>query len=130
MKTVYDRQSISTALTVTDRKVLSRIVGTFSKLTELPVLGHYRTMTAADTWLTLVGQVCVMGSARHLERIHENAVLRRNFDERVSFGVATRKRRSLSCLSDTLRIFGDAFSAKSCRFFGKNVKVTDGVSKW
>ena len=107
MKTVYDRQSISTTLTVTDRKVLSRIVGTFSKL-----------------------QVRVMGSARHLERIHENAVLRRDFDERVSFGVGTRKRRSLSCLSGTLRIFGDAFSAKSCRFAGKNVKVIDGLSKW
>src|SRR2546421_5888817 len=100
MKTVYDRQSISTTLTVTDRKVLSRIVGTFSKL-----------------------QVRVMGSARHLERIHENAVLRRDFDERVSFGVATRKRRSLSYLSDTLREFSATrFPLRAADFLERTLK--------
>jgi hypothetical protein len=69
METIRTNGDIRTLLSTIDRTILGRIVRLFGKLVEIEPIGQYRKMTPDKVWLMLVGQVCVMGSARHMERL-------------------------------------------------------------
>ena len=55
-------------LTVADVALIDRVVDPLLPFARFDKLGLYRRMSAADFWLKLVGQICVMGSARHWEK--------------------------------------------------------------
>jgi len=105
VETVYNAREIRTVITPADRRVLSKIIGLFGKLVEIEPIGQYRKMTADKTWITLVSQVCVKGSARHIERINSNPSLRAEFEAAVSLTVLSRERNTVSYLANTLRSF-------------------------
>lgn len=107
METLCRNGHIRTLLTTSDRRVLGRIVGLFGTLVEDEVepLGQYRTMTQDEAWLLLVGQVCVMGSARHLESIRSDPGKRPRFENDVSLESVRRERSPVSYLAKILRDF-------------------------
>jgi thermostable 8-oxoguanine DNA glycosylase len=107
METSYGNGPPLTLLTTADRKILGRIVRLFGGLVEDEVepLGQYRTITPDNAWQLLVGQVCVMGSARHLESIRSDASKRPKFEIAVSLESLKRKRSPVSYLASVLRDF-------------------------
>lgn len=62
-------------------------------------------MTLDDVWLALVGQVCVMGSAGHMERLGRNDAKHEKFKDAVSLQVVGPQPDPVSYLEETLRSF-------------------------
>jgi thermostable 8-oxoguanine DNA glycosylase len=107
METLCSNGDIPTLLTTSDRRVLRRIVRLFGRLVEDEVapLGRYRTMTQDEVWHLLVGQICVMGSARHMESIRSDPGKRQEFESAVSLESVKREQFPVSYLARILRAF-------------------------
>ncbi len=105
METVYNTGEIRTVLTPADHTVLCRIIRLFGKLVEVELIGEYRTMTPNQVWLTLVGEVCVRGSARHMERLRSDPSRRAEFEGAVSLKAMNHERNVVSYLTNTFRDF-------------------------
>jgi thermostable 8-oxoguanine DNA glycosylase len=105
VETIYSKGSIRTLLDNTDREILGRIVRCFGQFVEVEPLAQYRTMTPDDVWLVLVGQVCVMGSAGHMERLQSDDAMREKFKDAVSLQVVGLQHNPVSYLEETLRNF-------------------------
>jgi len=105
VETVYNTGEIRTVLTPADHTVLCRIIRLFGKLVEVEPIGEYRTMTPNQVWLTLVGEVCVRGSARHMERLRSDPSLRAEFEGAVSLKAMNHERNVVSYLTNTFRDF-------------------------
>jgi thermostable 8-oxoguanine DNA glycosylase len=105
METVLTNGDISTVLNITDGSILGRIVRSFGKLVEIESLGQYRTMTPDKLWIKLVVQVCVMGSANHIERLQSNTRLHDEFEDAVSLNLVSYQRDPISYLAGNFRKF-------------------------
>jgi thermostable 8-oxoguanine DNA glycosylase len=105
METVRTNRDISTLLSITDGSILGRIVRSFGKLVEVESLGQYCTMTPDKLWMRLVVQVCVMGSANHIERLQSNARLHDEFEYAVSLNLVSHQRDPVSYLAENFRKF-------------------------
>jgi len=77
----------------------------FRKHVHVEPIGRYRKMTPEEVWLQLVGQVCVMGSARHWERLHSDHTIIAKFKSAISLPLLYRKRNLVSYLAGTLTSF-------------------------
>lgn len=109
MQTVRGNGECQTQLIDDDRMKLGRIVALFGPFVELEPIGRYRTMTPDELWLVLVEQVCVMGSARHIERLHNDPEKYEEFKKAVSLQSLSRQRDPVPYLSKTLRDFSAAW---------------------
>jgi len=75
------------------------------KYVHVEPVGQYRKMTPEDLWLQLVGQVCVMGSARHWERLHSDPAIIARFKSAISLSLLYHKRNLVSYLAGILNSF-------------------------
>jgi thermostable 8-oxoguanine DNA glycosylase len=108
VETVRDGGEYRTLLRDEDRETLGRIVAFLGPLAELNPIGHYRAMTSEDVWLEIVGQVCVMGSARHWDRLCSDYPSWSGFKEAVSLHSLNRQEDPASYLTKTLSAFSAA----------------------
>lgn len=139
MHTIRDKIGIRTVLSDADRKTLGQVVAVLGPLVRINPLGRYRAMTANDMWLTLVIQVCVMGSARHMERIEADEMKRADFEKAVSRQMMNRP-DPLPYLAETLRSFSATrFPQRSAErllsvllspsvFHGEEIVLLEGLS--
>lgn len=84
MRTKVNGTNVTTALTKADRAKLCRLLERLGPHAKVPRLGTYKKLTGDDIWLDMVGQVCVMGSARGMERILSDPGLRQGFTRSTS----------------------------------------------
>ena len=105
MRTVRSTGEVQTQLSDDDRAKLGRIVALFGPFVELEPIARYRTMTPDESWLVLVEQVCVMGSARHIGRLHANPEKYEEFKKAISLQSLSRQQDPVHYLSKTLRDF-------------------------
>lgn len=68
MQVVKTSDGYVATLTAADAALIDRVVDPLLPFARFDSLGQYRRMTAEDFWRKLVGQVCVMGAARHWEK--------------------------------------------------------------
>ncbi len=105
MQTSTDKQSIHTELSDDDRRALSGIIELLGPLVNLEPIARYATMSAEEVWSTLVIQVCVMGSARHIQRLTDDSGRYRDFQEAASLPVVSKERNRAAYLARVLREF-------------------------
>lgn len=108
MQTVHDNGKVQTQLSDDDWTKLGRIIVLFGPFVKLDPIGRYRTtMTPDEVWLVLVEQVCVMGSARHIERLQQKERVEEyeKFKKAVSPESLSHQRDLVGYLSKTLREF-------------------------
>jgi thermostable 8-oxoguanine DNA glycosylase len=118
MQTVRNNREVQTQLSDDDRTKLGRIVTLFGPLVEpdLEPIGRYHTMILDELWLALVEEVCVMGSARPIERLQKDDLKKyEKFQEAVSVESLSRQQDHLiSYLSNTLHDF------RAARFYNRS----------
>lgn len=68
MQVVKEKDGYVATLTAADAALIDRVIDPLLPFAKFDRLGQYRRMTAQDFWRKLVGQVCVMGGARHWEK--------------------------------------------------------------
>ena len=61
-------------VTEEDKKKIGCIVSKLKSKTTLPTYGQWRDESSGDIWEELLGQFCVIGSARLIERLQANSV--------------------------------------------------------
>jgi thermostable 8-oxoguanine DNA glycosylase len=107
MQTVRSNGEFQIQLSDDDRTKLGRIVALFGPLVEpdLEPIGRYHAMTADELWLVLVEQVCVMGSARYIERLHKDPERYEGFKKAVAMESLSRQQDPVDYLAKTLRKF-------------------------
>ncbi|PIU55321.1 MAG: hypothetical protein COS89_07695 [Deltaproteobacteria bacterium CG07_land_8_20_14_0_80_38_7] len=74
MKTIISGRHIITEVTDSDETLLTKFIELFAPLIQLPRIGLYSKMDPEEVWQRLVSQVCVTGSARHMERLEGDAI--------------------------------------------------------
>lgn len=84
MKTFRNKEDIQTYISDNDRKTLSQIIELLRPLVKVEPIGDYAFMNAEKVWLTLIVQVCVMGSARLIERLIKDPIRYENFQKEIS----------------------------------------------
>ena len=105
---------MTTDISQRDRKVLGVLIKSLSPLVNLNPIGHYSGMDDDELWLTLVGQVSVMGSARPIERLKGDADRYEEFREAASFATVAKKSRAAQYLSGVLRTFSVTRFPQKC----------------
>lgn len=105
METVRSKRDVQTLLSDADRAALGRMIALFGQFVELDPIGRYSTMTPEDVWQMLVVQVCVMGSARLIERLYRDTAKRKEFEEVVSLRLISQQQNPVAYLAETLRNF-------------------------
>ena len=112
MKT--SRDPLHTQITNADRKTLSEIIELLGPLVSLEPIGHYASMTAEEVWLTLVIQVCVMGSARPIGRLQSNTARYQDFRKAVSLSTVRNEQDPATYLEKAFqRFYATRFYEKS-----------------
>lgn len=79
MKTTISGSTVTTTLTKADRAKLHRLLERLGPHAKVPRMGIYKKLSSDDIWLRMVGQICVMGSARGMEKIGSDLGLRQDF---------------------------------------------------
>jgi len=140
MKIVSTERGIETVLHAADRRVLRRIATTLAPLVKVEPLGRYRTMAAADVWWGLLGQVCVMGSARPWDQAQLSTGTATNLTRALAFSAVAAQPHVASYLEDMLRKFkATRFHKKAAEkltrvlqtpsvFRGSRVALFEGIS--
>lgn len=105
MKTVINGRHIETELSDSDEALLTKFIELFAPLIRLPKIGRYSKMGPEQVWKRLVSQVCVMGSARHMERLQSDPIGKKNFDKAVSLKETNKRRRKKAYLTTVLTDF-------------------------
>ncbi len=105
METTKDKNQIHTQITDRDRRVLGRLIETLKPLVTLEPIGRYASMSADEIWMTLVIQICVMGSARHIERLADDTKKYKEFEKAISISVVANQQNQPTYLSEILRQF-------------------------
>lgn len=105
MQTVRSDGKVQTQLSDDDRTKLGWIIALFGPLVELKPIARYRTMAPEEVWLVLVEQVCVMGSARRIERLHKDPERYEGFKKAVAMESLSRQQDPVDYLAKTLRKF-------------------------
>jgi hypothetical protein len=105
MKTYEKDGKYVTRLEETDRRILSEVVRLCKNRIKLRELGWYRTIDAEQLWQNLVGQVCVMGSARPLEKLHQDRERRAEFENAISLERLQHQNDKEEYLARTLQAF-------------------------
>ena len=93
MKTSIDGKRIGTVISDADKQLLTRSLELFGPLVKLPKVGSYLRMGREEVWQRLVSQVCVMGSARHMERLQANLGVKKDFEKAISLRAIERQKR-------------------------------------
>ena len=96
MKTSIDGKRIDTVISDADKQLLTRSLELFGPLVKLPKVGSYLRMGREEVWQRLVSQVCVMGSARHMERLQADSSLKKDFGKAISLRTIERRKRPKS----------------------------------
>jgi len=105
MKTVISGRHIETKILASDKALLRRYVGLFGPLVRLPKIGRYLEMEPEEVWQRLVSQVCVMGSALHMERLQANPAAKETFDTAISLKETKKQKRQKAYLAEVLAEF-------------------------
>jgi thermostable 8-oxoguanine DNA glycosylase len=105
MKTIISGRHIETELSTSDDAVLTKFIELFAPLIKLPRIGRYSKMGSEEVWQRLVAQVCVRGSARHMERIQTDPITKRDFNKAISLKEIKKKRKKKSYLTTVLKSF-------------------------
>lgn len=104
MKTVINGRHIETGISDSDKALLTRYIELFGPRVRLPKTGRYSKMDPEAVWQRLVSQVCVMGSARHMERLQADPIAKKNFDTVVSLKETKKQKRKKAYFA---RVFAD-----------------------
>jgi thermostable 8-oxoguanine DNA glycosylase len=67
-----------------DRKRIGCVVNKLKSKTEFPIYGQWRNASSEDIWEELLGQFCVIGSARFIERLQTDKAGYSEFLEKMS----------------------------------------------
>lgn len=105
METIHTGGDVQTLLTEADRERLGRVITLFGGYVDVGPIGQYRTVAAHDVWVSLVGQVCVMGAAGPWERLHASPAVAARFREATSLDVIGRQENPTAYLAETLRSY-------------------------
>lgn len=116
METIINKAGIHTQISNGDNKTLSRIVDLLGPIANLESIGRYSSMSADEVWLNLVVQVCVMGSARHMERLANDKIRYKDFEKAVSLSELKSQQSPTSYLSKALKEF------TATRFYQKSAE--------
>lgn len=73
-----------------DKKKLACIINELKNKTELPPYGIWKEMSSEDIWEEMLAQFCVMGSAKPIEKLQENAVRYNQFLDRLDLKTLSR----------------------------------------
>jgi thermostable 8-oxoguanine DNA glycosylase len=106
VRTIRDGPGYRAELAPADCETIGYILATFGPYIQLDPLGYYRTMTDEQVWWYLVSQVCVMGGARHWERMCANPQASAELQEAVSLGVLLRESDPVAHLAEALHQYG------------------------
>lgn len=112
MKTeMIDRKPITTIREETKHKLL-HVIGKLASHTKTPALGRWKKLSDEDLWNHIVSQVCVMGSAVPMEKLHSTGN-RLAFESALSLGTLSTKRNKSAYIESQLTKF------KATRFKNK-----------
>lgn len=89
MQTTHSKEGFQTYISDADRQILARIIGVLGQFVQLEPIGRYVSMSADEVWLTLVIQVCVMGSARPIERLTSHPERYKDFEKAVALSAVS-----------------------------------------
>lgn len=116
MKSTLEEGGFRTFLDEKDKQVLSKFIEFCTGRVTLPEIGRYRKQTPEQTWIELVGQVCVMGGARPWERLFDNKERKAAFLEAVSMREIYKHEDRVGYLARQLDTF------KAARFHNKSAE--------
>jgi thermostable 8-oxoguanine DNA glycosylase len=105
MKTLRNKEGIQTHLSDNDYKALTQIIELLGSLVNLEPLGRYAVMSIEEVWVTLVVQICVMGSSRHVERLASNSIRYEDFQQAISLVNVKNKQNPVTYLTQVLQKF-------------------------
>lgn len=105
MQTIHNKEGFQTHISEADRQILARIIEFLGQFVQLEPIGRYVSMSADEVWLTLVIQICVMGSARHMERLTNHAERYKNFEEAIALSTVVSQQNPAAYLSKVLKEF-------------------------
>ena len=140
METVRNKEGFQTHINDNDRQTLTRIIELLGPLVNLEPIDRYSSMSANEVWLTLVVQVCVMGSARHIERLTSDTDRYKDFEKKVALSTVASQQNPDIYLTDVLQNFSvTRFHKKSAErlvkvlrssntFQGDKVLLLEGLS--
>lgn len=106
MKTTIDRNEVSTSFSASDKADLRQLLRKLAPVTHVEKLGRYRRLRSDDLWPLLVSQICVMGSARGMERMPEGSEERARFDKDTSLSTWRTEKFSPRYMANTLKGHG------------------------
>jgi thermostable 8-oxoguanine DNA glycosylase len=98
MEFVGRGKQLSVVLTRENERVLDLVVRSLAALTSVEPIGTYKAASAADVWWRLVGQVCVMGSAKFWDQAKQKPEVRTE----LSFSSTSDARGLKKRISQTL----------------------------
>jgi thermostable 8-oxoguanine DNA glycosylase len=107
MQTTHSKEGCQTHISDADRQILARIIEVLGLFVPLEPIGRYVSMSADEVWLTLVIQVCVMGSARPIERLtgHPHPERYKDFEKAVALSTVVSQQNPAAYLSKVLKCF-------------------------
>ncbi|MCB0176806.1 MAG: hypothetical protein KDI62_01130 [Anaerolineae bacterium] len=112
METIKDGGTYRTIITDKDKKQLGKLIEVIGPRVEVEELGRYINLFDEEIWHHIVVQVCVMGSARFMERLEKNDDYK-NFKKSVSLKVVTEEKEKAAYLTGIFEAF------KATRFRNK-----------
>jgi len=105
VQTTHSKEGFQTYISDADRQILARIIEVLGQFVQLEPIGRYVSMSADEVWLTLVIQVCVMGSARHIERLTSHYERYKDFEKAVALSTVVSQQNPAAYLSEELNKF-------------------------
>ena len=104
-------------ITGEDKRKLACIINKLKNKTELPIYGSWKNMSTEKIWSAILDQFCVMGSARPIDKLKENAGRYNDFLDKLSV-------RTLSIVTSERReyIANNLHDFKATRFYNKNAE--------
>lgn len=130
MKTSINGTRIDTVISDADEQLLTKSLELFSPFVTLSKVGRYLRMGREEVWQHLVSQVCVMGSARHMERLQTDLGVKKDFEKAISLRTTERQKRPKNYIRNVLKKYAATRfpdrSAKSLKSLLKTNTVFDG----
>jgi len=107
-----------------DKKKISCLVNKLKSKIELPNFGEWRSASSEDIWEELLGQFCVIGSARFIEKLQADKVRYDEFLEKMSIeklsGITSNRTQYIARTLKEYRV---------TRFHNKNAKRINSCLK-
>jgi len=103
METINNKKTVETIIEKEDINFLKHILKLFGPLVDLPAIGKFKAMKPNDVWLQLVSQVCVIGSAKLMERINADTMLKDSFEKAISLSSVQNQKNKKGYIGSILK---------------------------